>query len=324
MCLLSVYSPGAMVDVDHLRNGAACNPHGYGFAIVAGDRIETGHGMTSGAVIDAFDRVRQLHPQSWALFHSRYTTDGSTTVDNCHPFRVGDDPRTVLAHNGVLPQAAWPQAADLRSDTRILAEDLIPSGRFGKLWRVRARRNLTKWMLSTNYPNKIAILTVDPRYRENAFILNEEAGDWVNGVWHSNTGYLAPRRPALSAYSWSDEPYADHGWEVSAAYRAFKSGKITYSDYLDILYTGNRPQDCQICATPGTVNVAYGYCTHCKHCADCAAHIDSCDCWSPQSTETIRAAISGDDGPPMALETSYPAVVAARKANDTDTGREHC
>lgn len=223
MCLLSVYSPGAMVNLDHLRNGAACNPDGYGYAIVAGDRIETGHGMIASAVIEAFDRARQLHPESWALFHSRYTTDGSTTVDNCHPFVVGGDARTVLAHNGVLPRAASPRGQDKRSDTRILAEDLIPAGMFGKLNRSRGRRSLTKWILSEQYPNKIAILTVDPRYRENAFILNESAGEWVAGVWHSNTGYLTPRRSRyLTAWDWtsggSREIYADHASEVAGAY----------------------------------------------------------------------------------------------------------
>lgn len=321
MCLLSVYSPGALVNVEHLENGATCNPHGYGYAIIVGDRIETAHGMEPWAVIDAFDRARTLHPESWALFHSRYTTDGSTTVDNCHPFVVGGDARTVLAHNGILP--VHPRAGDLRSDTRILAEDLIPSGRFGKLWRPRAQRKLTEWILRDRYPNKVAILTVDPRYKGNAVILNEDAGKWVSGVWHSNDGYMPSRY--YSSRTGADEMRDAHGDAVEAAYARFGNGEISYSEYLNVLYTGKDAGNCDWCTGKGTVNATYGYCTACNMCVDCWSNLDACDCWSPHSVDAVRAAI--EDGPAMAFDTSYATVVKARNEETDDSesdGRELC
>ncbi len=97
MCLLTAFTPGAVINREHLLNGAACNPDGYGFALAVDDRIEIGHGMDPYAVVEAFTRVREAHPDTYALFHSRYTTDGTTVVENCHPFFVGGDSRTVLA-----------------------------------------------------------------------------------------------------------------------------------------------------------------------------------------------------------------------------------
>lgn len=317
MCLLSVYSPGALVNREHLENGATCNPDGYGFAIVVnGARIETGHGMSPGAVIEAFERARQIHSDGWALFHSRYTTDGVTGPENCHPFIVGGDPRTVLAHNGVLPDDARPGKGDDRSDSRILAEDLIPS-RFGKLWTARGRRNLSRWMLRDSYPNKIAILTVDPRYRANAYIVNEKVGTWVNGVWHSNTGYVAKKSYYGGGYGLSD--YA--GWSGaytsgSGAYSAYRSGEISYSEYLDQVYGGIRRNDCEACEGVGTVNPSHGYCRTCKVCQDCLCHIEVCDCWTP---ETLRAECGADIGAPVAtLESQASAILSANPDG------EHC
>lgn len=284
MCLLSVYSPGALVNVDHLQAGADNNPDGYGFAIIAGDRIETGHGMDSYAVIDAFDRVRLAHPDSWALFHSRFTTDGLTSEDNCHPFIVGGDERTILAHNGVLPQDARPGKRDPRSDTRILAEDLIPGGRFGNIHRSRGRRRLSKWMHKDGYPNKIAILTVDPAFQENAYILGESLGHWESGVWHSNTDYIPWKplrrslRPPASA---ENDPYG-----------AYINGDITFSAYLDYKY-GPKQRDtnqCYFCPEGrSNLDLVYGYCRTCQTCLDCLDDISVCDCWVPASKRTGKS-----------------------------------
>ena len=316
MCLLSVYSPGATVNIEHLRNGADCNPHGYGYALIGNGAIESGHGMDSEAVIEAFDRARTIHPAGWALFHSRYTTDGLTTVDNCHPFIVGGDPRTVLAHNGILPDEARPGKGDPRSDTRILAEDLIPGGKFGRL-NARGRRRLAKWLLRDDYPNKVAILTVDPRFSAPCFILNEDLGTWVNGVWHSNSGYLPTRRNTYrSSYWWDDA--STEPTDASESYSRYRSGQITYSEHLDnVLGAARRMMtDCDICDAVGTVNRVYGYCRNCKCCADCYVSLDDCDCWSPDSVDQVVAALERDraeygtpaDHVPMALTGPSPEV----------------
>src|SRR4051812_2097818 len=98
MCILTLFKPGVTPDLLALRAGAAANPDGHGYAVVADGRILTGHGLDPDAVIDQFATVRAEFPDTAALFHSRLATHGAVCADNCHPFVVGGDERTVLAH----------------------------------------------------------------------------------------------------------------------------------------------------------------------------------------------------------------------------------
>lgn len=243
MCMLTFYRPGVKVNASRLRNGAISNRDGHGFAVVVEGkvpRLEVGHSMNSEAAISAFVRVREKHPESYAIFHSRFTTDGLTNLENCHPFHVGGDSRTVLAHNGILPKEARPVKGEDRSDTRILAESILPRFPFGHLRGKRARKRFTRWMLSEDYPNKVAILTVDPAYPRRAYLFNQSAGLWLDGVWYSNSGCrtAAERFGTSAGYRWTYGSSFDYRpvttiggthrkesegsvlWETSAGYRS--------------------------------------------------------------------------------------------------------
>lgn len=186
MCLLTFIPASVAPDPAALRHGAEANPHGHGFAVIAGPVIVTGHGMNADEVIDLFARVRAQHPRGPALFHSRYATHGIRTVDNCHPFPLGGDKRTVLAHNGVLPKRVHPGPYDWRSDTRIAAEDYLPRQPFGSIDTHKGFRGLESWLGSS----KLLILTVDPAFDQQVYLLNESKGQWDNGIWYSNSSYL--------------------------------------------------------------------------------------------------------------------------------------
>ncbi|WP_280423711.1 class II glutamine amidotransferase [Nocardia carnea] len=192
MCLLTYFPPDVAPDLLALQHGAAVNPHGHGFAVIAAPehRIIVGRGMRADKVIDRFLAVRHRYPAGAALFHSRYATQGVRGIDNCHPFRLGGDPRTVLAHNGTLPKRVRPRAYDRRSDTRIAAEDYLPTMPFGSIDTHRGARGLETWLGS----NKLVLLTVDPSYRQSAYIFGERAGVWDDGIWYSNTTYKAAAR----------------------------------------------------------------------------------------------------------------------------------
>src|SRR4051812_17252054 len=184
MCLLTFFPAGVLPDTDALLNGAIVNNDGHGYGIVADGRLIVGRGMDADAVIAAFAAARAEHRDGPALFHSRFGTHGKPCVDNCHPFPVGGDARTVIAHNGVLPAAVQPSKGDARSDTRIAAEDFIPA--LGSLRARRIRLRLQRWMTPHN---KIVILTVDRRFKQRSYILNENCGIWDGGIWYSNDGY---------------------------------------------------------------------------------------------------------------------------------------
>jgi len=254
MCMLTYFPGGSEPDVDALSNGALVNDDGHGYAIVAGDNVVAGHGMNAGNVIDEFVSARSENPSGPALFHSRFGTHGSVSPANCHPFRVGGDERTILAHNGVLPRSVQPRKGDRRSDTRIAAEDFLPTRPFGSLGSKRGRRRMERWLTPAN---KVVILTVDPVYRDQSIVLNEDQGYWNDGVWYSNRDYLATPAATcrnLAQWRWADGPLL---------------APIGYFE------------PCETCGSIDTINLVTGYCEVCGGCVDCGDALGYCECHLP-------------------------------------------
>jgi hypothetical protein len=286
MCLLTFLPAGVQPDVQALANGAEANNDGHGFAIVAGPRLDeliVHRGMDPQAVIEAFTAARAAHPDGPALFHSRFATHGKTNVDNCHPFAVGGDSRTVLAHNGVLPAIVQPGKRDRRSDTRIAAEDFIPA--FGSLRARRTRLKLARWMTPEN---KMVILTVDRRFKQRAYILNEDAGLWDGGIWYSNTGY----RPYISPgryTSWLNDPYYDRYddryYDPYDSCRADEDG--SHGQRRDWRAVLDRCGNCE-----AVIDVRDAECPWCGWCLDCGELPDLCFCYTPATLDRIRAGSS--------------------------------
>jgi hypothetical protein len=257
MCLLTFLPAGIMPDEDALLYGATYNDDGHGYAVVdvAGDRIVTGRGRDAFEMIEEFSTIREMYLDGPALFHSRYATDGLVSLFNVHPFEVGGDPRTVLAHNGIMPLR--PKKDDPRSDTRLVAERWIPTA-YGTLRRRRARVAFERWL--TPY-NKVVLLTVDRRFRghaddhgDHAFILNESSGTWDSGRWYSNDGYK-PFRLRMSGF-------------------VVVGGKHTIDDESD------RKDFCWECGE--RTNFSYASeCARCGLCFDCAESYGHCLCYAP-------------------------------------------
>lgn len=260
MCLLTFVPADTVPNVDALLNGAAINTDGHGFAIVTGQRIIVQRGMDAEGTVEAFARLRALYPAGPALFHSRMATHGTISDSNIHPFLVGGDSRTVLAHNGILPKTVQPQKGDTRSDTRILAEDILPHDPFGSLGSRRNRDRLGRWL---TWSNKLVVLTVDPRYRQNAYILNEEQGVWDGGVWYSNEDY----RP--SRYSFMDDESYWEWWENTA-----------------------RGTACGVCLEVDSVDPHTWFCRVCGTCADCGEEALDCMCYTPTEPPAVRTLLA--------------------------------
>ncbi len=252
MCLLTYFPPGVMPDTEALLNGTYVNDDGHGFAIVTTDQLIVRRGMDADAMIGAFDTARHQYPEGPALFHSRLSTHGHIDVDNCHPFPIGGDGRTVIAHNGVLPAAVQPTKGDPRSDTRIAAEDYLPS--LGSLRSRRTRKRVELWM---TIHNRMVILTVDRAFKDHAYILNEKSGTWNRGIWYSNNGYLPPP---------PGEYRPEGSWSRSPWYREAHN--------LD------RCPCCQTILEPTETD-----CRYCGWCIDCGEMPEHCGCYLPASPE---------------------------------------
>lgn len=267
MCLLTVFPAGQACTDEHgawLANGCDRNPDGFGWAVVAGTEILTGHSLLDDVAIAGFREARSQHPQGPALFHSRIATAGLVNHDNTHPFLLGGtNGDTVLAHNGILPAFLQPDKGDLRSDTRILAEEFLPT-EFA--WN-RTKRNLEaldspawrRWFRKfVLQGDKVAFLTTDPRYRKRLYIVGADQGHWARGVWWSNTSYI-PWTPAKKWYGFNSD------WSRDATGTWVRTLR------------GETGGTCGTCGTIGSVEVDL-VCKWCSVCTGCESWDRPCPC----------------------------------------------
>lgn len=238
MCLLAFISPGAQPDRAALECACRNNPDGFGFAILTGtgadDAIIRGHSMDSRELIDSFMAARAAYPTYGAMFHARWATHGVVDETNCHPFPVAGRDDILMGHNGIL--SCTPDVKDPRSDTRLFA-DAIMLQRFRHLDSRKTRKRLETWLGGS----KLVILTTDPFYQHNAYIFNEDLGEWVNGTWYSNDSYKHARATYSTSYFVGSSKGITGGYtESSEDWETYRGGSYikVCADCLTV------PQDC--------------------------------------------------------------------------------
>jgi len=260
MCLLVVCSPNSTPRKKDLECASCNNPHGFGYAVIAGDKIITGKGMSAKKIIKEFLEVRKEYPNSYAMFHARYATHGVKNQENCHPFLVGGRDDTYLAHNGILDIEI--HATDKRSDTRVFAEDTLPMiGGVKALDDDNVWKIVSKWAMGS----KIAILTLDPRAKDQCYIVNESSGYWDNeGMWWSNDTYKASTWSSYIKPSITSPAYDNHT-EPLEDFECPQCRALAFEDA--------NPYYCEMCYTCFDCNGAYG---------------DTCLCYVPADSQWMR------------------------------------
>jgi len=266
MCLLVVCNPNSTPSKDELTTGACKNPHGFGFAIDTGSGIISERSMSAKKSIARFLELREQYPDGYAMWHARYATHGVKNELNCHPFKVSGEHDTYLAHNGVL-DILIPKG-DRRSDTRIMAEELLP-----RLGGVSALDDdyVYDMISSWSNGNKIAVMTNDPSAQYKIYIINESAGSWdSNGIWWSNNSH----QPTPTITTYTHEPSV---YDIVVADRHFQS-----TDYEDNKF------ECPNCEALIDLWESELYCLNCEACFDCSAQFLDCLCYNPQTKDMLR------------------------------------
>lgn len=263
MCLLTYFPPDTLPDTEKLKQGAQFNDDGHGFAIVTPMELKVFHSLNAAETIETFELARKIYPEGPALFHSRYTTHGKTNVKNCHPFFVGNDPRIVVAHNGILPKEVQPKGKDKRSDTAIFARRFLPKNYpLQTLDTKNGRERLERWLTPFN---KIVILSTHPKLKYSGYIFNEDEGIWDEGIWYSNDNYL-PYNTKFVASTF----YAKYGKYY---------GKYTESYQSD--------DQCDFCGTIGSLDYVVAICKWCHTCLDCKMGTANCQCYQGNEAKVL-------------------------------------
>ena len=259
--MLTFFPPGIQPDKDALENGQIGNRDGHGYAIVVPGyepRIIVNHGLNAEKILEIFMEDRFKYPDGPALFHSRFGTSGSTDEYNCHPFFMDDERMTVVAHNGILPPDIQPHKEDRRCDTRWAAEEYFGQSH-GHLSYSGARALLAQ---DIGKGNKLVILTIDPKFPFNYYIINEDQGVWDESIWYSNYGYCTP---IISIYNGDWKPFHFYGTAT---------GEDTDYDteFLD-------DTDCPVCNSKDAINPISLVCEMCGTCMECFKDLGECLCY---------------------------------------------
>jgi glutamine amidotransferase len=260
MCLLVVCNPNSTPSKDDLKMGACSNPHGFGFAIDTGSGIISERSMSAKKSIARFLELREQYPNGYAMWHARYATHGVKNELNCHPFKVAGEHDTYLAHNGMLD--IYIPKGDKRSDTRILAEELLPRlGGVSALDDDYVYDMLGAWSKGS----KIAVMTNDPSAQYKIYIINESAGSWDDkGIWWSNNSHKST--PAITSYTYEPSVY----------------------DIVVAQEQGDNTFECPNCMTLVDMWESELYCLMCECCFDCSAQFLDCLCYNPNAKNMIR------------------------------------
>lgn len=182
MCLAIFKPTGNPISIDNLKRGWEANDDGAGYCYLnENNDIVIERFMSWELFEQSYTKdVEQYGNESPFLIHFRITSKGSTSLDNCHPFKVNDD--MAIIHNGTITNIDIDKL-DKRSDTRIFAEEYLPS--IGEAILDNALLfEITEGFIGYS---KVCIL-----HRERGvFILNEEMGHWndEDGCWYSNKSY---------------------------------------------------------------------------------------------------------------------------------------
>lgn len=316
MCILSYLRPGVAVDEDALLNGGLSNPDGHGWAITdkANGRIVVGKSMDLVEALDGFLAARDELPQGHALFHSRWATHGVLDTSNVHPFFAGHSAQTVVAHNGILPSEAHPRKGDTRSDTRLFAEELL-STRYRRLNRDRVQQALANWITRAN---KLVILTVDPRYTQNAYLINSGQGVWdkPSGIWHSNYDFeTAPKWLGKWNSGVTANGYTNGYWTAPKTYTApVRAAETTLAlrEKAKAKATAAYDYDDGTCVYCTEHVNGVNICTGCSTCQDCLQPEDECLCFSRLVARDVQELEAEREYDEWRASEGMPALPAAR------------
>lgn len=202
MCVIICGLTASLPTRAELEQACKYNSDGFGYSVLTtSGSLITAKGMAYGQILDAFEATILENADSveaW-VFHARITTHGATNSANCHPFQLGGDVSTVIAHNGILP-ARLPKGY-AGSDSAYFAETLLPMwGGVEALSLPETWGMLEKWIGNS----KIAILSANPAAPLPLIILNEDLGVWEGDFWYSNTYHRIDPAALSRAYGWSD------------------------------------------------------------------------------------------------------------------------
>lgn len=220
MCIAILKPKGVSISKEILETCHKNNKDGMGFSYIDDDKMYIKKFMKFDEFYKEFEKVQD---KSTMIIHFRIATHGKVEVKNCHPFWLNH--RMALIHNGVISGYG---DKDNKTDTQDFIDKVIGNISW-KEWKNPCYRELVGKAIGYS---KLAILDITGNY----YIINENLGEWSDGIWYSNQSYKPKQTTSYvvnkdyNAWDmYSEESYDD--W-----YKKWKeknSKKSDSSAYLD-------------------------------------------------------------------------------------------
>jgi hypothetical protein len=222
MCLIAYVKAGSKIPETYFRSAAHDNDDGIGIMWRDGVEKFLGNKM----VKRAWRLTKRLHEANAEFaVHFRYATHGRVALVNTHPFRTPDGNAYVM-HNGILTDYTPKNAAGDVSDTRNLVQVMRGVDVAGDLQYWEKLEEHIGW------GNKLCVMSREGDFR----IVNDAAGEWLDGVWYSQT-YSLPGQYGAGYY---ERKYGNWGNGICTAGTAWRGHGYSNTDMLDETEVGAR------------------------------------------------------------------------------------
>jgi len=193
MCLIAYSPQGTMIDRSILAYAHNQNPDGIGIMSKAGIQKFLGHKALKRArrYMEAYIAPEKI---PYAI-HFRWATHGEVGVANTHPY-VSPEKTHAVMHNGVI-SLTTAESSKAESDTAVFVRKYMDS--------IQPYDDAAYWRgieTKITWGSKLCIMNFEGAFK----LCNENAGEWINGIWFSNTyslpAHAVPRREYVYQDTW--------------------------------------------------------------------------------------------------------------------------
>ena len=181
MCIAIAQPAGSrQLTTEEIRNGWSHNEDGGGYAFVRDGNITIRKSMELERFITMYlEDVAEYGDSSDFIIHMRLATHGKPNVGTTHPFKT--TPTTAFAHNGII-SALTPLTDDKHSDSMVLNEFILQGLPVDWMDRPAMVELVSEYIDG----DKLVIISTGKHTDRTFYIINEQSGEWDNGLWFSN------------------------------------------------------------------------------------------------------------------------------------------
>lgn len=187
MCIAILARCGKSITEEQIDNCWRANSDGAGFAYTKNGRLVVVKELKN---VEKFKRLYFKHlPEavlSPMLIHFRIRTHGEVSIANTQPIQISKN--CVFIHNGVI--SCVPNHK-VHSDTVMYSKLVLSKWQEG----FQSSETIRDVIRASTGGSKLVFLQTNG----NAYIVNDKAGDWDDGIWYSNwthKSYLSKKTSA--------------------------------------------------------------------------------------------------------------------------------